>query len=112
MMEMTHYKRIAYQTKTMNPTLNIRNRSNATRLPMPTSPGLPKADFRSRALTDFDSISVRSRLSCFRSISQQYFAKEARRHFAREAGLFLVMMMTAVLPLLNASVAVLRLIRV
>jgi hypothetical protein len=51
-------------------------------------------------------------LSSFRSISQHYFAKEAPRHFAREAGLFLVMMMTAAWPLLNASVAVLRLIRV
>jgi hypothetical protein len=51
-------------------------------------------------------------LSSFRSISQHYFAKEAPRHFAREAGLFLVMMITATLPLLDASVAVLKLVRV
>ncbi len=96
----------------MNPTLNIRNRSNAIRLPMRMSRGLPKADFSSQALADFGSISVCSRLSSFRSISQYYFAKEAPRHFAREAGLFFVMMMTAALPLLNASVAVLKLVGV
>lgn len=111
-MEMTHPQRLTYQTKTMNVTPNIRNRSHGIRLPMPASRGFPKADFSSQALTDCDSISVRSRLSSFRSISQHYFAKEAPRHFAREAGLFLVMMMTAAWPLLNASVAGLRLIRV
>ena len=111
-MEMTHPKRLTYQIKTMNLTLNIRNRSNGIRLPMPASRGFLKADFSSQALTDFDSISVRSRLSSFRSISQHYFAKEAPRHFAREAGLFLVMMITATLPLLDASVAVLKLVRV
>jgi len=45
-------------------------------------------------------------------ISQDYFANEEPRHFAYDAVLFSIMMMTVAWPLLNASTAVLDLIRV
>jgi hypothetical protein len=50
--------------------------------------------------------------SPFRAISQDYFANEAPQHFAHEAVLFFMMMVTVALPLLNAALAVLELIRI
>jgi hypothetical protein len=50
--------------------------------------------------------------SSVRTISQGYFASEAPEHFAHEAVLFFIMMMTAALPILNASMAILALIRI
>jgi len=47
----------------------------------------------------------------FHGISQDYLAKEAPQHFAREAVVFWVIMMAAVPPLVNAANAVLELIR-
>jgi len=47
----------------------------------------------------------------FHTISHDYFTHEAPEHFAHEAVLFFVMMMTVALAFLNASAAVLELIR-
>jgi hypothetical protein len=41
----------------------------------------------------------------FRRISGDYFAREARQHFALEAGLFALIVVTAALPLLNSATA-------
>lgn len=47
----------------------------------------------------------------FHIMSLDYFTHEATQHFAHEAVLFFVMMMTVALAFLNASAAVLELIR-
>ena len=54
---------------------------------------------------------LRSREALFHGISQDYFTREAPRHFACEAVVFWVIMMAAAPPLLNAANAVLELIR-
>jgi len=57
----------------------------------------------------FDNLPSRELL--FYRISQDYLIKEARQHFACEAVVFWVIMMAAVPPLLNATNAVLEVIR-
>ena len=47
----------------------------------------------------------------FRSISDNYFKKEARPNFAGEAALFSVILMIATVPILNSVNAVLHLVR-
>jgi hypothetical protein len=74
----------------MKPTPDIRNRGDS----------IPLADLAGRG-GDCGRPS-------FRALSQDYLANEAPRHFAQEAMLFFIMMMTVVLPLLNASAAVLE----
>jgi hypothetical protein len=90
----------------MKPTLDIRNRCNSIRV-------FPKTDFNYQASTLAD-LGGRCGAYCsssFRAISQDYLVNEAPQHFAHEAGLFFLMMMTVALPLLNVSTAVLQLIR-
>jgi len=53
---------------------------------------------------------IRSREPSLYWISQDYFTKEAPQHFVREAVLFWMITMAAVLPLLNGANAVLELI--
>ena len=96
----------------MKPKLDIRNRCDLLMLPTTTSRVFSKTDFSYQAPTDFDRISAGCRRSSFRAISHDYFTKEAPQHFSHEAVLFFVMMMTVALPLLNASIAVLKLVRV
>jgi len=55
--------------------------------------------------------SPRSREPLFHRISQDYLTREAPQHFACEAVVFWVIMMAAAPPLLNATNAVLELIR-
>jgi hypothetical protein len=47
----------------------------------------------------------------FHAIGRDYFAHEAHQHFATEAAVFFLIMMTTVLPLFNGVQAVLVLIR-
>jgi hypothetical protein len=47
----------------------------------------------------------------FRAISQEYFKNEARRNFASEAALFVVIVMTAALPILNSASALMHMVR-
>ena len=68
-------------------------------------------DYQMAALDDVDGGRVGACKPHFRAISQDYFANEAPRHFAHEVVLFFTMMMTVALPLLNAALAVLELIR-
>jgi hypothetical protein len=100
--------------KPMKPILQIRNRRDSIALAVPGSRTFPKTDFNYQATT-LAEISGRGLHCCrfsFRAISQDYFAKEAPQHFAHEAVLFFVIMMAVALPLLNASIAVLELIRI
>jgi hypothetical protein len=98
----------------MKSTLDIRNRCDSITLAVPTSRVFPKTDFNYQATTlaDLDGLCAGCCRSSFRAISQDYFANEAPQHFAHEAVLFFMMMMTVALPLLNASIAVLELIRI
>jgi hypothetical protein len=98
----------------MKPTPHIRNRCDSITLAMATSRVLPKNDFNHQAstLADLDGRCGGCCKSSFRAISQDYFANEAPQHLAHEAVLFLMMMMTVALPLVNASIAVLELIRI
>jgi len=47
----------------------------------------------------------------FRAISQEYFENEAPRNFASEAALFVVIVMTAALPIINSASALVHLVR-
>jgi hypothetical protein len=92
----------------MKPTLDILNRCDSIRV-------FPKTDFNYHATTlaDLDGLCAGCRRpSSFCAISQDYFANEAPQHFAREAMLFFMMMMTVAWPLLNAAIAVQELIRI
>ena len=54
---------------------------------------------------------IRSRELSFYWITQDYFTKEAPRHFVCEPVLFGMIIMASALPLLNGASAVLELIR-
>jgi hypothetical protein len=98
----------------VKPTADIRNRCDSIALAAPTSQAFPKTVSRCQATTRADLVrpcAGRCR-SSFRTISQRYFASEAPKLFAHEAVLFFIMMTTAALPLLNASIAILALIRI
>jgi len=47
----------------------------------------------------------------FRAISENYFQNESRRNFAGEAMLFLVIVMTAVLPIINSASVLAQMVR-
>jgi hypothetical protein len=98
----------------MKPILEICNRRDSIALAVPGSRSFPKTDFNYHATT-LPAISGRGVRCCrfsFRAISRDYFAMEAPRYLAHETALFSIIMMTVVLPLLNASIAVLDLIRI
>jgi hypothetical protein len=98
----------------MKPTPNICNRRKSGTLAVSTSRVFPKTDFNYQATTlaNLDGRCADFCKSSFRAANQDYFANEAPRHFAHEAGLFFMVVMTVALPLLNASAAVLGLIRI
>jgi hypothetical protein len=47
----------------------------------------------------------------FHALSRDYFAREAHHHFAIEATVFCLLLLTTVLPLLNGAKAVLELVQ-
>lgn len=47
----------------------------------------------------------------FRAISQEYFENEEPRTFASEAALFVVIVITAALPIINSASALVHLVR-
>ncbi len=47
----------------------------------------------------------------FRAISQEYFKNEEPRSFAGEAALFVVIVMTAALPIINSASGLVHLVR-
>ena len=70
----------------------------------------PQTDFSFQA----GSLSGRcfgSEQPSFRSISDDYFKNEARPHFAREAALFTVIMLTAAVPIIASVNAFFQLVR-
>ena len=73
---------------------------------------LPKTDysFQAASVANGGSRCFGSR-SSFRAISQEYFENEAPRSFASEAALFVVIVMTAALPIANSVTALAHLAR-
>jgi hypothetical protein len=98
----------------MKPTLDLRNRYDSITPDVRTCRVFPKTDFNYQATTvaGFAGRCAGCCKASFRAISQDYFANEAPQHFVHEAALFFVIMMTVALPLFNASIAVLELIRI
>ena len=97
----------------MKPIFQINHRYHSIRFAAPKSDVSRKTDYdyQAAALDDVDGGWVGACNPVFRAISQDYFANEAPQHFAHEVVLFFTMMMTVALPLLNAALAVLELIR-
>jgi len=74
---------------------------------------LPKTDFSFQAapVTNGGGRCFGTRRPSFRAISQDYFKNEEPRNFAGEAALFVVIVMTAALPIINSASALLHLVR-
>jgi hypothetical protein len=62
---------------------------------------LPKTDchFRPSSLDDFSARGGHKRFPSIRDVSEEYFDKEARQHFASEAAFFVVIVVTVAVPL-------------
>lgn len=73
---------------------------------------LPKTDYCFRPPTfDFDSRCRGEGEPSFRRISGAYFDKEARGHFASEAAFFVLIVLTAALPVAKALGGLFELVR-
>ena len=74
---------------------------------------LPKTDysFQGASAANGGSRCFGSCRPSFRAISQDYFRNEARRNFAGEAALFVVIVMTAAVPIFNSVNALAHLVR-
>jgi hypothetical protein len=77
----------------------------------------PSVDLPSKTNSGADEVNSIGRFAneakpSFHALSRDYFANEAPQHFTHETALFLIMMITVAMPLLDASVAVLGLVRI
>jgi hypothetical protein len=74
---------------------------------------LPKTDysFQAASVANGGSRCFGSCQTSFRAISQEYFETEAPRSFASEAALFVVIVVTAALPIINSASALAHLVR-
>ena len=74
---------------------------------------VPKTDysFQAASAANGGGRCFGSRRPSFRSISQDYFKKEAPHSFAGEAALFSVIVMTAAVPIINSVGALMHLVR-
>jgi hypothetical protein len=68
-------------------------------------------NYQSTSLTNMGGRCFGSRQPSFRSISQDYFKYEARQSYVGEAALFIVIVMTAAVPIINSASALLHLVR-
>ena len=99
----------------MKPTIqfNEKSRRNFSDRESRNGSAHPQTDY------SFQAASVANGGSCcfgscrpsFRAISQEYFKNEAPRSFASEAALFVVIVVTAALPILNSASALVHLVR-
>ena len=65
---------------------------------------LPKTDFHFRASSfDFSGRCKGEGYPSFRQISDEYFKHEARQHFASEAGIFALIVLTVAVPLFEVA---------
>jgi hypothetical protein len=68
-------------------------------------------NYQSTSLANRGGRCFGSRPPSFRSISQDYFKYEARKTYVGEAALFVVIVMTAAVPIINSASALLHLVR-
>jgi len=66
---------------------------------------LVECNYQPMRLNGYQARCARTGAESFRNISRQYFQKEARRDFVREAFLFAVMIVLAAAPLLSTASA-------
>jgi len=99
----------------MKPTIQFQEKSRGDFRERESRKGsaLPKTDysFQAASVANGGSRCFGSCRSSFRAISQQYFENEAPRSFASEAALFVVIAMTAALPIVNSASALVQLVR-
>ncbi|MFN2476883.1 MAG: hypothetical protein ABR526_11160 [Chthoniobacterales bacterium] len=67
--------------------------------------GSPKTDyqFRPNAMADFAGRCHGNPEPSFRGISRDYFQREARGHFVSEAAIFVLMALTAAVPVIQGA---------
>jgi hypothetical protein len=96
----------------MKPIFQTNHRYRLLRLAARTSHMSRKIEhnYQAAALDDVDGGCAGDCKPPFHAISQDYFAREAQRHFASETVVFCLLAMTTVLPLVNAASGVARLI--
>jgi hypothetical protein len=99
----------------MKPTIqfNEKSRGDFSDREFRKGSALPKTDysFQAASVTNGGGRCFGSCRPSFRGISQEYFKNEARRNFAGEAALFVVIVMTAALPILSNVSALMHLVR-
>jgi hypothetical protein len=72
---------------------------------------LVDCNYQPMTLGGYHARCVRTALPSFRNISRHYFQKEARRDFVGEAVCFVVIIITAAVPMVGATNAVVDLCR-
>ena len=97
----------------MKPIFQTNHRYRLLRLTARASHMSRKIEYTYQAATldDVDGGCVGDCKPPFHAISQDYFAREAHRHFASEMVIFCLLAMTTVLPLVDAASGIARLIR-
>jgi hypothetical protein len=68
-------------------------------------------DYQAATLGDIRGRPAKDCKPPFHALSRDYFTREAHQHFATEAAVFFLLMMTTLLPLFNGANAVVELIR-
>jgi hypothetical protein len=98
----------------MKPTIQFNEKSRRDLSDRESRKGsaLPQTDYSFHAAsgTNGGGRCFGARRPSFRTISQDYFKNEEPRSFAGEAALFVVIVMTAALPIINSASALLHLV--
>ena len=99
----------------MKPTIQFNEKSRRDLSDRESRKGsaLPQTDFSFHAasMANGGGRCFGARRPSFRAISQDYFKNEEPRSFAGEAALFVVIVLTAALPIINSASALLHLVR-
>jgi len=99
----------------MKPTIqfNEKSRRNLTDREFRKGSPLPKTDysFQAASVTNGGGRCFGAPRPSFRAISQEYFKNEEPRSFAGEAAMFVVIVITAALPIINSASALMHLVR-
>ena len=99
----------------MKPTIqfNEKSRRDLSDRQLRQGSPLPKTDysFQAASVTNGGGHCFETRRPSFRAISREYFKNEEPRSFAGEAAFFVVIVMTAALPIISSASALLHLVR-
>ncbi len=90
------------------------NRHSDCHIARRTSHGLPQTDyqFQPDRRADFGGRCEGGSAPSFRGISQDYFRNEARGHFVSEASVFVLMLVTAAVPVIQGARGAMHILRV